>query len=117
MISNLTEEKDIIEAYALRYSIECLFKDLKSTSFNIHQTRLKKPQNVHRLIIIAALAFLFLTVLAINFDTIKYRKKVARHRNDRKVVSFFSFAYKLIDYFLDYQIRFSFSFQFSKFFY
>lgn len=114
LISNLTEERDIIDAYNLRYSIECLFKDLKSTSFNIHQTRLKEPEDLHRLVIIAALAFIFLTVLAINFDTIKYRKKVARHRKDRKVVSFFSFAYKLVDYLLEYQILFSFSFQFSK---
>lgn len=75
LISNLTQEKEIIEAYSLRYSIECLFKYLKSTSFNIHQTRLKEPEDVHRLMIIAALAFVFLTVLAINFDTIKYRKK------------------------------------------
>lgn len=114
LIANLTEERDIIDAYNLRYSIECLFKDLKSTSFNLHQTRLKEAQDVHRLIIIAALAFIFLTVLAINFDTLKYRKKVARYRNDRKVLSFFTFAYKLVDYLIDYQIRFNFSFQFSK---
>ena len=114
LISNLNETGDIVEAYNLRYSIECLFKDLKSTSFNLDKTRLENPEDIHRLIIIASLAFLLLTVLAIDFDTLFYRKKVARHRNDRKVVSFFVFAYKLIDYLLDYQIPFNFSFQFSK---
>ena len=114
LISNLMDCGEIIEGYKMRYSIECLFKDLKSTSFNLHKTRLKEPEKVHRLIIVAALAFLLLTVLAWDFDTEKYHKKVARYRKDAKVVSFFSFAYKLVDYLLDYQIPFNFSFQFSK---
>lgn len=114
LISNLMCWHTIIENYTLRYSIECLFKDLKSTSFNIHKTRLKKPEEIANLIIIAALAFLFLTVLAISYDTPKYRKKVQRVRKDRKVLSFFSFAYKLIDYFIKYQYDFQFSFNFSK---
>lgn len=114
LISNLFNPKKIIEAYNLRYSIECLFKDLKSTSFNLHKNRLKNPSEVFNLIIIAAVAFILLTVLAFDYDTIEYRKKVGRVRNDRKVFSFFSFAYKLIDYFLDYDISFNFSFQFSK---
>lgn len=98
----------------LRYSIECLFKDLKSTSFNIHKTRLKKPEEVKNLIIIAALAFLLLTILAIQYDKPVYRKKVQRIRKDQKVLSFFSFAFRLIDYFIEYQRDFQFSFQFSK---
>jgi len=114
LISNLMCARQIIELYNQRYSIECLFKDMKSTSFNLHKTRLKKPQAVSNLIIIAALAFIFLTVLAIQYDQPKWRKKVQRIRADRKVLSFFTFAYKLIDYFSDYDICFSFSFQFSK---
>lgn len=114
LISNLLCPYDIIKAYKYRYSIECLFKDLKSTSFNLHKTRLKKPKEIKNLIIIAALAFVLLTVLAIQFDEPKYRKKVQRVRPDRKVLSFFSFAYRLIDYFMEYQKEFHFSFKFSK---
>lgn len=110
----MSEQRAIIEAYSLRYSIECLFKDLKSTSFQIHKTRLEKPECVDRLMIIAALAFICLTILSIHFDEIKYKKKVARYRKDQKVLSFFSFAYKLVDYLIDYQIQLCFSFQFSK---
>ncbi len=114
LISNLQNAGDIIELYDQRYSIECLFKDLKSTSFNLHKTRLKKADEVSNLIIIAALAFILLTVLAIQYDKPEWRKKVQRVRKDRKVLSFFTFAYKLINHFLDYDIGFNFSFQFSK---
>lgn len=113
LISNLLCPYDIIDAYDLRYSIECLFKDLKSTSFNLHKTRLQKPEEVKNLIIIAALAFLFLTVLAIEYDEPKYRKKVQRVRKDRKVLSFFSFAFRLIHYFIEQQFDLQFSFNFS----
>lgn len=114
LVSNLPDTGDIIEFYDKRYSIECLFKDLKSTSFNLHKTRLKDPLQVFNLIIVAALAFIMLTVLAIQYDEPYWRKKVQRVRKDRKVLSFFTFAFKLIDHFLDYHINFNFSFQFSK---
>lgn len=114
LVSNLACVGQIIEFYDQRYSIECLFKDLKSTSFNGHKTRLKNPEEVSNLLIIAALAFILLTVLAIQYDQEMWRKKVQKVRNDRKVLSFFSFAFKLIDYFDDYDINFNFSFQFSK---
>lgn len=113
LISNLLCPHDIIAAYQLRYSIECLFKDLKSTSFNLHKTRLQHPAHVNNLILIAALAFLFLTVLAIEYDKPKYRKKVQRVRKDRKVLSFFSFAFRLIDFFIEQQFDLQFSFDFS----
>ena len=118
LVSNLLCSGEIIELYDQRYSIECLFKDLKSTSFHLHKTRLKKPEEVFNLIIIAALAFILLTVfpiaIGIQYDEPFWRKKVQRVRGDRKVLSFFTFAYKLIDHFLSFEIPFSFSFQFSK---
>ena len=75
---------------------------------------MKKAEEVSNLIIVAALAFILLAVLAIQYDQPNWRKKVQRVRKDRKVLSFFTFAYKLIDYFLDYEVSFNFSFQFSK---
>jgi len=50
---------------------------------------LKQACEVSNLIIIAALAFILLTVLAIQYDKPKWRKKVQRVRKDRKVLSFF----------------------------
>ena len=40
LVSNFDNAMDIISAYDRRYSVECLFKDLKATSYNLNQTRL-----------------------------------------------------------------------------
>lgn len=115
IVSNISCPRAIIEYYDQRYSIECLFKDIKSTSFNVHKTRLEKPEEVNNLLIVAALAFILLTSLIHIYDTKAYRKKVQRVRPDRKVLSFFCFAYKLLEYFLDHDVGFTFSMLFSKF--
>jgi hypothetical protein len=114
LISNLSYAGDIMYYYDQRYSIECLFKDLKTNSFNLQKTRLKKPEEVSNLILIAALAFLMLIALALNNDSIKLKKKVQRVRKDRKVLSTCSFAYALLKYFLQYELPLNFSFHFSK---
>lgn len=114
LISNLTEARDIMDFYDKRYSIECLFKDIKTTSFNLHKTRLKKPDDVSTLILIAALAFILIISLGIQFNELKWRKKVQRVRVGCKVLSFFSFSYLLIHYLLENDIGFKFSFQISK---
>ena len=109
LISNIDDVEQIKNLYAKRYSIECLFRDIKSTSFNIHKTRLKNPEEVSRIILIAALAFLMLTLLALKYDQPKWRKKVQRVRNNKKVLSFFCFAFKLVHFFIDNDIGFVFS--------
>lgn len=114
LISNLEEAMDIIEYYDQRFSIECLFKDLKSTSYNLHKTRLKSAFAISNLIIIAALAFIMVLSLGIQYEHSPLRKKVQRVRKDRQVLSIFYFACKLLAYLLENDIGFSFSFQFSK---
>lgn len=114
LVSNLDEAWDIIERYDGRFSIECLFKDLKSTSFNLHETRLKTAFAISNLIPIAALAFIMLLCLGLEFEHSPLRKKVQRLRKDRQVLSIFAFACRLVAYLLEHGIGFSFSFQFSK---
>jgi hypothetical protein len=114
LVSSLHDAGDIMHYYDKRYSIECLFKDLKSTSFNLHKTRLKDPCDVSNLIIIAALAFIMVLTLGAQFNEIDWRKKIQRVRRGRKVLSIFSFAYILTQHLLDNDIDFNFSFQFSK---
>lgn len=115
LISNLDEARDIIAYYDLRYAIECLFKDIKSSSFNLHKTRLNDRQQVSNLIMIAALAFLVLVAFALQYDQEKWRKKVHRVRKDQKVCSFLVFALKLIAKFVADQTEFSLSFDLSKY--
>lgn len=115
LIINLEEAREIIDYYDLRYAIECLFKDIKSSSFNLHKTRLKNAQEVSNLIIIAALAFLILAAFAVQYDQQKWRKKVHRVRKDQKVCSFLFFAILLIREFIEWQTEFNISFDLAKY--
>ena len=115
LVSNLDEAIDIAEAYDRRYAIECLFKDLKSTSFNIHKTRLKSAEVICNLIMVAAFAFTLLIKLATKYENHDIRRYVHRLRPDRIVCSIYFFALDLLDVLLDEEIDFDFSFQFSKF--
>ena len=114
LVSNLDEPGDIIERYDERFSIECLFKDLKSTSFNLQKTRLKSAFAISNLMLIAALAFIMLLCLGLQFEHSPLRKKVQRLRTDRQVLSIFAFACRMLAYLLEQDIAFSFSFHFSK---
>jgi len=113
IVSNLEEPGDIMAAYDKRYAVECLFKDLKSTSFNIHKTRLKSAAAISNLIMVAAFAFTLLIKLATKYEHHEIRKFLHRLRPDRIVCSIFFFALELIDHFLDEDIEFD--FHFSKF--
>lgn len=57
LLSNMDWAKDMMDYYDQRWSIETLFSDLKSRSFNIHKTRIKDPDMLHNLLIIVAIAF------------------------------------------------------------
>jgi len=114
LLSNLDCANAIMEHYDRRFSIECFFRDIKSSSFNVHKTRLKHKDEIHNLLIIACLAFILMVKIARKYDEAKFRKKVQRVRNDQKVLSFFTFAYRLIAFFVENHIQFSFDSQISK---
>jgi hypothetical protein len=46
--------------YRKRFKIETLFKDFKSEGFNLHKSKMTDPKRLNRLIIICALAYLWL---------------------------------------------------------
>lgn len=114
LVSNMDEPIDIVQAYARRFSIECLFRDLKSSTFNIHKTRLKKAHAISNLIMVAAFAFSLLLKLALKHQHSPFRSFVHRLRAGKTVNSLISYGMDLLDYFLEEGIRFCFSFQFSK---
>ena len=97
----------------MRYGIEALFKDLKSTSFNLHKTRLTKAYDISNLIMVAALAFNFLVILAEKFKDNPIRKYIQRSRKQTKEFSFYTFALQLLIHLIDEGLEFSFSTKFS----
>lgn len=114
LISSLFCPKEIMYAYRMRYGIEALFKDLKSTSFNLHKTRLTKAYDISNLIMVAALAFNFLTILAEKFKDNPIRKYIQRIRKNVKEFSFYTFALELLNYLIDEGLEFCFSTNFAK---
>lgn len=114
LVSNLEEPLDIIQAYTERYSIECMFKDIKSTTFNIHKTRLDSEYAIANLIMLAAFALTLLLKVGIKYKKSRHREYIHRVRNDQKIYSLITYARDFITYCLDEGIDFCFSFQFSK---
>jgi len=53
LISSLDDPRKINQLYKKRYGIERLFKGIKSSGFNIHQTRITKKAALERLVSIA----------------------------------------------------------------
>ena len=113
LVSNMGDPQEVIRLYGQRYSIEGMFKDLKSTTFNIHKTRLKDGRSISNLIMIAAFAFTLLIKIGAKYEKSPYRKYVHRLRPDRTVNTIITFARDFIEYCLEEGIEFSFSFHFS----
>jgi len=114
LIANLGCPLQIIRAYDQRYSIEGMFKDMKSTTFHIHKTRLKTAAAISNLIMIAAFAFTLLIKIGVKYEKSPLKPYVHRVRADRPVNTFITFARDFIDFCLYEGIDFSFSFHFSK---
>jgi hypothetical protein len=58
LVSNLEWAKDLMDYYSKRFLIETLFRDIKSSGFNIDKVRIKDPNKLFNLLIIVAIAFL-----------------------------------------------------------
>ena len=100
LVSNFDNAMDIISAYDRRYAVECLFKDLKSTSFNLDKTRLQSVHAISNLIMIAAFAFTLTLKLGSFYQHDKIRKYIHRVRPDRVVNSIYTFSLELLLFFL-----------------
>jgi hypothetical protein len=58
-VTNFATQKEAQHWYRKRFTIETLFSDVKGRGFRIQQTRLKEPERVSRLILAAAMAYIF----------------------------------------------------------
>ena len=114
LISNLHEPIDIIDSYQCRYSIEGMFKDMKSTTFNLHKTRLTKAQSIANLILVAAIALILTIKIGHKYQDSPLRPYINRVRNDKVVNTLISFGRDFIDYALDHGEKLNFFYIFSK---
>lgn len=114
LISDLDEPLDIMAYYQKRYSVEAMFKDIKSTTYNIHKTRLTKTYSISNLIMVAAMALILTIKVGQKYQESNLRPYINRVRTDKKVNTLISYGRDFIDYCLDHGENFNFSYQFSK---
>ena len=96
LISSLDNAPDIQYAYAIRFRIETMFKDLKSRGFSIDENKLDKEFSLTNLLIVVALAFCIM--INFGFGNQDNPLKIKVQRIDKKVNSIFTFARLLFKY-------------------
>jgi hypothetical protein len=96
LISSLDNAPDIQHAYAIRFRIETMFKDLKSRGFSVDENRLGKAFSLTNLLIVVALAFCIMFNFGINNQDNHLNIKI--QRIDKKINSIFTFARLLFKY-------------------
>jgi len=67
LVSNIEYGPDIIRKYRKRFSIETMFKDLKSAGFNIHKTKMSNSEKLSKLLIVVCISYL----LSITYSSFK----------------------------------------------
>ena len=87
LISNHACLHDICRFYSKRFKIETLFSDKKSRGFNIHKSHLRHPERVARLLLAAALAYIWMVYLGCTIaDDEKRRRLIDRpNRTDKSL--------------------------------
>jgi hypothetical protein len=111
LVSSYDNPFDMIHFYKKRFSIETLFKDLKSRGFNLHKNRLTKAFAVANLIMIAALGFCLIFSFGQKNEDNPLKNKVLRiHKICKNELSIFAYGFKLLKYLLKYNRKISFQF-------
>ena len=113
LLSNLDDPMRITQLYKKRYKIERLFKGIKSSGFNIHQTRLTKIAAIQRLIMVVSIAYILMICFAKQNTENPMKSKIFRDRQ-KKVLSPIVMAIRFLNYCMENCIDFILSFQMSK---
>jgi len=101
LITNIAPVRESLYWYRKRFKIETMFSDKKSRGFNIHKSHLSKPERVAKLLIVTALAYIFIIyfgLLAMRDDFIKNI-----HRSDRCDLSLFTLGLRALEYLLNHR--------------
>lgn len=94
---NLAEEAAFW--YKKRFQIETMFSDKKSRGFNLQKTHISDPERINRLLMVVALAYIFIIyfgIYAVKNDLVKII-----HRTDRCDLSLCQLGFRLFDYLLN----------------
>jgi hypothetical protein len=98
LVSNLTSGQRACAAYRKRMHIETFFSDQKSRGFHLDRSHLSDPERVHRLMIAACLAYLWVIYLGTVAHTDNWLPII--HRRQRCDLSLFQLGLRLLAYLL-----------------
>ena len=100
LLTNLELAEMACSYYKCRFSIETLFKDFKSSGFQIHKTKVATPEMIANLLIVVCLCFLLCFALGVSVQRHKELKLFCRH--DRvKDLSYFAMGKKCLSHLID----------------
>ena len=100
LLTNLELAQMACSYYKRRFSIETLFKDFKSSGFQIHKTKVTDPKMIANLLIVICLCFLLCFALGVSVQQHKELKLFCRH--DRvKDLSYFAMGKKCLNHLID----------------
>ena len=102
LVTNIELAAEACFWYRKRFHIETFFSDQKSRGFHLHKSHLEKPERLHRLIIAAALAYIWIIYLGCLAMKEKWYLQI--HRTDRCDCSLFRMGLKLLNYFLNHSM-------------
>lgn len=97
-VTNMPTEKEAKTWYRQRFKIETLFSDIKGRGFKIDKSRLKDPARVNRLLMVVAIAYIF--VIFWGVDAIVSRTFRQMVRTDRFDHSLFTLGFKYLHHLL-----------------
>lgn len=87
LISSLENIDEICSTYAKRFKLETLFSDQKSRGFHIDKSHLYDPQRLTRLLLAAALSYIWMIYLGIEISQDESRRSLVdrTHRTDKSL--------------------------------
>lgn len=98
LVTNVETGDEAYHWYRKRFNIETLFSDLKSRGFNFHKSGLRDAERVSRLLIAAALAYLWMVYLGALAMQKGWHKII--HRTNRCDISLFQLGKRWFRYVL-----------------
>ena len=99
LVSNMTSGQRACDWYRKRMHIETFFSDQKSRGFQIDRSHLSDPERVHRLLLAASLAYLWVIYLGTVAHDDDWLPVI--HRRHRCDLSLFQLGLRLLDYLLN----------------
>ena len=108
LVTNLELGEEACELYKKRCLIETFFSDQKSRGFKVQKSRLKDPDRIARLLMVACFAYIWLVYLGVMAKKRGLEEQFGR--KGRKVLSLFQLGFRYLDYLLELVIPLPFGF-------